>query len=244
MWLHARLNDRACCVSPLAGEQLYGAVGLVNLLQASVAALCVSIRGIWGGVSCGRAASGPWRKELCLLRTKWSTVVTPACHPSLCPSLRQSLHVTGLPCVGMPMPGSTDFACVICLIFGHSTAFWIMSAPGPCACLLSTHTLSASASASASFILTCRVFEEPWWGCHLATGDCSFWAASISKQDMAHISLRARAGALNALEDFVKHLGRKLQPYLPLAFVLLLRMLGSVVEAEQVRSSTSQKVVW
>ena len=80
----------------------------------------------------------------------------------------------------------------------------------------------------------CRVFEEPWWDCHLATADCGFWAAAISKPKMARVSLRARAGALNALEDFVKHLGRKLQPFLPLAFVLLLRMLSSVVEAEQV----------
>ena len=82
-----------------------------------------------------------------------------------------------------------------------------------------------------------RLFEEPWWGRHLATKDCSFWAAAISRPRMAQVSLRARAGALNALEDFVKHLGRKLQPYLPATFMLLLRMLGSVVEAEQVRVS-------
>ncbi|KAL4434124.1 hypothetical protein ABPG75_000565 [Micractinium tetrahymenae] len=70
-----------------------------------------------------------------------------------------------------------------------------------------------------------RLIEGPWWGACLGRQPGAWWLAHIDAAALNAEPLRRRVGYLNTLEDLLKHLGHRVQMYLPellaLATVLL-----------------------
>ena len=67
--------------------------------------------------------------------------------------------------------------------------------------------------------------QGQWWGRELGKNSGEFWLQSINAEALNSQPLRRRVGYLNTLEDILKHLGHRMEPFLPellaLAVVLL-----------------------
>lgn len=86
-----------------------------------------------------------------------------------------------------------------------------------------------------------EVFQMPWWARHLGRQSGFYWLTNIDMQALNAQPLRRRVGYLNALEDLMKHLGHRMEPFLPELLTLAVYMLQGGVHPLRSSSSNEQE---
>ncbi|BDA46528.1 probable small subunit processome component 20 homolog [Coccomyxa sp. Obi] len=69
------------------------------------------------------------------------------------------------------------------------------------------------------------LFAEPWWAAHLGQEGGGWWLAAADSAALAALPSRQCVGFLNATGDLLRHLGHKLEAYLPEIVALLVCLL-------------------
>ncbi|EFN57812.1 hypothetical protein CHLNCDRAFT_51116 [Chlorella variabilis] len=75
-----------------------------------------------------------------------------------------------------------------------------------------------------------RLIEGPWWGRCLGRQPGAWWLAHVDAAALNGEPLRRRIGYLNTLEDLLKHLGHRMQVFLPELLALAVCLLEGGVQ--------------
>ena len=74
---------------------------------------------------------------------------------------------------------------------------------------------------------TQQLFEEQGWGSELGQRGCEWWLRHIDMGTLGALPARTCLGFLNAAADLLRHLGHRLEAFLPELGTLLVLLLGS-----------------